>query len=489
MSIKENNMLMTRRKLGWAYYDMKWLTQEQASQANKDREKLIASFPAGYQYSFKKSKLHTGKLSPGCLICGEGNWSCLFINHPCTANCFFCPQDRQSKDDHPPRVMENLDFVDPKDYVEFLKRFGYRGTGISGGESLLDFDKLLAFIKEMRTTLGRQYYIWIYTNGDLLEDKMLTLLADSGLDEIRFNIYPSEYALDKLEMAVGRSNAVTVEIPAIPEDIETLLQLMQDLDEIGIDYLNLHELITTQFNYRDYIKRDYVFLHHPPLPVYESGQTGLEAFHHALKNDIKTPINYCTSFYKSRFQGKGVRLRYAPLVCKKHESLTESGFIRCLGLRATPPKLEQIVNILNSRGDSFGLWAWDEDHTEVFIHPSLLDKTDIQDCSLNLVYYSFSLESKEDPSDLNKKITLASGLNYFINRNQQLQKQLKSIFAIRCFEQIYIKGQDPKAAIKNFCQSYELTSKKAVAEMQREKEIILDLRLMEKVEDGFLEIY
>jgi len=39
-------------------------------------------------------------------------------------------------------------FTKPRDYVDFLEKFGFKGVGFSGGEPLLIFEKLLGWLQQ-----------------------------------------------------------------------------------------------------------------------------------------------------------------------------------------------------------------------------------------------------------------------------------------------------------------------------------------------------
>jgi hypothetical protein len=94
---KEEGIRKVQQDIGWAYSDMKWLTDKEAGLASQKREQLIKTLSNKTRYSFMQNKLHTGRLSPGCLICGQGGWSCMFINGLCTAIVFTVPRIGGSK--------------------------------------------------------------------------------------------------------------------------------------------------------------------------------------------------------------------------------------------------------------------------------------------------------------------------------------------------------------------------------------------------------
>lgn len=209
----------TREIIGWAYYEMKWLTEDQAREANQKRSELLQSISSRVNSNFLGNKIGPGELSPGCMSCGQGTWSCIFIDCLCTAKCFYCPQDRKNKKEQPPNE-SGLNFDNADDYVDYLEKFKFKGASFSGGEPLLEYEKVLTYIRKIRERLGRDIYIWLYTNGDLVDKNKLNTLKEAGLNEIRFDIAARNYDLKAAKMAIGIIDRVTVEIPAIPEDYE-----------------------------------------------------------------------------------------------------------------------------------------------------------------------------------------------------------------------------------------------------------------------------
>src|SRR3989339_1628669 len=127
--------------------------QEKSKEKNL-RSKLLKSLPADINRSFSGTKLHWGALSPGCLLCGAGYWSCLFINRLCTRNCFYCPQDRQVTKEALPHA-EQVTFKTARQYADYVFRMGYKGVGITGGEALLSLPKVLEHIEEIRKISGK----------------------------------------------------------------------------------------------------------------------------------------------------------------------------------------------------------------------------------------------------------------------------------------------------------------------------------------------
>ena len=141
------------------------------------------------KYAFNHfSKPYLNSLSPGCWICGEGTWACVFISHSCTRHCFFCLREQKEAEDFVPYVERDVRFDSVKRFIEYLKSFHFKGISFSGGEPFIKFDRLFKYLRAIRDEFGNQHYIWVYTNGDLVNKDKLTRLAEAGMNEIRFDM-------------------------------------------------------------------------------------------------------------------------------------------------------------------------------------------------------------------------------------------------------------------------------------------------------------
>jgi hypothetical protein len=191
-------------------------------------------------------------------------------------------------------------------------------------------------------------YTWLYTNGILANREKLTALCNCGLDEIRFDLSASGYRLEALEQALSVIPRITVEIPAIPEDISTVKQLMIDLERLGVDHLNLHQIRCTPYNANHLIDRGYTFVRGPSVTVLESELTALALIQYALERDIALPINYCSFAFRQQFQGMGARKRCAKEIKAGHEDITPTGYIRHMQIVGTEKDINGVCKILTS---------------------------------------------------------------------------------------------------------------------------------------------
>jgi pyruvate formate-lyase activating enzyme-like uncharacterized protein len=318
-----NNLVNKNRKNFSEFSNIKWLGPYQAMEAQEKRDKLTEK--TGGNWMFKGTKPFFNQISKGCELCGEGTWSCLFITNKCNARCFYCPSS-QLKDEVP--ATQSLNFETAESYAEYINFFGFKGVSFSGGEPLLFFDRTLHYLKTIREMCSPDLYIWMYTNGILADKQKLQQLADAGLNEIRFDIGATGYRLDKVQLAKGIIPNVTIEIPAVPEKKEKLKQMLPEMIKAGVTNLNLHQLRLTSHNAPKLLQRSYTFISAEQPVVLESELAALEIQDYARTNQMDIGINYCSFFFKNRFQQAGFRKQLAKTLAPAGTVITEKGFLR-----------------------------------------------------------------------------------------------------------------------------------------------------------------
>jgi pyruvate formate-lyase activating enzyme-like uncharacterized protein len=357
------------------FLSQRQVTDTQAAEANRLRNHLLDRLQRlGVRRTFYGSKLFTGELSPGCARCVAGTWSCVFLTKQCTANCFFCPSSPSSNRTFP--RTNRLPFSGLEDYLAFLRLFEFQGASFSGGEPLLRFEETLAWIARIKQELGTGFYVWLYTNGDLIDERKLRALQEAGLDEIRINIAARDYELRPVRLAREFMPTVTVEIPALPEDEELLQARILDLARLGLDHLNLHQLFANQVNYRALAGRNYTFL---PLvgaasPALESEISALRLLLFTLENQVDLPINYCSLVYRTRSDELAHRRRAASVARagRPYEALTETGCLRRLSVTGSAGRTPQIEAALRAGGYAPNLWRSANGESPLLLHASLL---------------------------------------------------------------------------------------------------------------------
>jgi pyruvate formate-lyase activating enzyme-like uncharacterized protein len=468
-------------QVGWIYKDLPWLSAEDAARANEQREELLKSLSGWITYSFRGSKLHFGDLSPGCSICGQGAWGCNYINRMCNRHCFYCPRDRSLASDCDPQT-DGIHFKNPSDHIIFLKTFQIKGVGFSGGEPLLVLDRLLEHIHAIRQEFGDMIYLWIYTNGDLINHDSLKKLADAGLDEIRVDLSAREYDLSPIELIKDYIPTVTVEIPAIPEDFDLVKDLLAEMSRKGVDFLNLHQLHASEHNYRELCKRNYHFIHDQNLPVIESEITALKLLAFAREHKIGLPINYCCPIYKRRFQGLGRRARLCKVILKEFEEMTNAAYIRSFKVLDSTGQIEKLIGTLEDAGCPNSQWKCNENKTEILLHSSLLARVESPSAKIELTYFEPGISLKE------KDYTKLDG-NLGVVKSAVYQKSGWSKTAVDSWHRLYLEGSPKKDVFSSFLRRYPKVSRDFLVQLQKETSELMEIEEFEDLGFGLAEIF
>ncbi len=343
--LKERHLLRNQEEYQVKYNYLKFPSPDEVATALDERKQILDAINDRVKWGFHNSKLDVTNLSRGCQLCGEGQWSCLFINNLCNGKCFYCPT---RQDDLAQPETNTLIFEEPETYVEYIRKFGFKGVSISGGEPLISFEKSLSFVKAVKGAFGDEVYVWLYTNGILLTPDKVLAFQQAGLNEMRFDIGATDYKTDKLKLAIGKIPVVTVEIPAVPDEEELLKEKICELKELGLSHLNFHQMRLTPYNFNKLIEKDYTYLHGEKVTVLESELTALRLIKYSLDEGINLPINYCSFVYKNRHQKSANRRKHAPIVVYPWETITENGYIRNLFTRLNSDQSEIILTEFDS---------------------------------------------------------------------------------------------------------------------------------------------
>jgi len=395
---------------------LSWVSPGRALEAEGTRARILSALSSRIEIEYKLTKPHLGPLSPGCRICGEGSWSCLFINGKCNCRCFYCPT---TQDEISVPTTNRLPFGDSLDYTDYIRHFGFKGVSISGGEPLLTFDRTIRYIEAVRRSARDTVYIWLYTNGTLATPEKLKQLRFAGLDEIRFDISAVDYDLTKVRMASDLIPCVTVEIPAIPEDLEKLSRMLPILQEAGVRHLNLHQLRLTPHNYSKLSTRNYTFLHGESVTVLESELAALSILESACVENPALPINYCSFVYKRRYQQAAARRRNASGILKGHESVTENGFIRGLSLTGDPEAIGRVAEALDpagGRGSDKHAWSLSGKKDRLFFHEAVWPRIDVSAGRLEVSYSEAVLSPAVSYRCAFKEVRLNTGRKIYIEK-------------------------------------------------------------------------
>jgi pyruvate formate-lyase activating enzyme-like uncharacterized protein len=198
----------------------------------------------GIRGSIEDRTMYTKRLPPGCVGCLAGEGTNLYVTGKCTRDCFFCFNTKPRTDEI---VVHGIKINEPEEAAAIVERFGLTSVGISGGEPLLQPERVIRIIRSLRAS-GKALRIDLYTNGDLASEERLRELKSAGLDSLRFNLVAREFDAAPVLRSLAVFPETTVEIPVVPERMAELKSMVLELDRAGVPYLNIHELFSCREN-------------------------------------------------------------------------------------------------------------------------------------------------------------------------------------------------------------------------------------------------
>ena len=269
--------------------------------------------------------VYLGGLSPGCRICKEGTWDCIFTTMKCNLECEFCYSPHAIPRDYDGSVFGRT----PEQIAENHARTHVTGISFSGGEPFVDAQKLFEWVAWFTSRYQDRYY-WVYTNGLLADEEKLRRLGELGVDEIRFNTAATGYdhpmVMRNLATAARSIPNVMVEIPAIPEHVPKLLSCLAEWCALGVKFLNLHELIyepgTNSASMPGARRAIITADGHRTEINPESRALTLAVMSKVQNENLPLSVNDCSMQSKIR-QLRGRRRSLAPLVKASYERLVD----------------------------------------------------------------------------------------------------------------------------------------------------------------------
>jgi pyruvate formate-lyase activating enzyme-like uncharacterized protein len=278
-----------------------------------------------------------GDLSPGCQACKDGTWDCIFITQKCNLNCSFCYSPKQIPVDFIGSAFGTTPDMIARNYA----RTHITGISFSGGEPFLEAARLIEWVTGFRQCFPESY-LWIYTNGTLVDESVLRELGQWKVDEIRFNLAASGYdhkgVLANVRLAARYFDRLTVEIPAIPEHQSQVLDCLEKWIQAGVRFLNLHELIyepgtnswQMDAHKMDAHKQKIVLADGHVIAVNPDSQGMiLDVLEHVQRWDLPLAVNHC-SLQNKISQIRGRRQSLLPLTQASHEKLVEGEWLESI---------------------------------------------------------------------------------------------------------------------------------------------------------------
>ena len=240
-----------------------------------------------------------GRLPRGCQLCARGSKLVLFVTGVCDSACVYCPlsSERTGRD---VTYADEVPVSSDSDVLNELEAIGAEGAGVTGGDPLCRLERTVEYIRLLKSHMGDDFHVHLYTSKTDLDRASASSLADSGLDEIRFHPQNSNWSGMASAMEMGLVTGI--EVPAIPGDLDTLKMTALRAEKTGVAFLNVNELEASETNFRRLTSLGMRLSSLDSANIEGSSQTAHAFLDWAASNLKSLSIHYCSAEFKDRVQ-------------------------------------------------------------------------------------------------------------------------------------------------------------------------------------------
>ncbi len=268
---------------------------------------------------------YVGRLTRGCRECMKGAKLVLFVTGKCSKDCYYCPisEERVNRD----TVFANeVEVNDIHQAIDEARLINATGMGVTGGEPLLQLNRTIKYVRAFKDEFGKSFHIHLYTGLEPVPLNAIKQLLDAGLDELRLHRFEVGTDYKELRQVMKMKGRLGIEIPVIPGMLEHLKKLLQQFDDIGIDFVNLNEMEFTELNAQQLRKREYKLDTDSIASVQNSEKEALELLEWAVRN-TSLNIHFCPLSLKDGTQLKNRFKRRARNIAKPFERISKEGLL------------------------------------------------------------------------------------------------------------------------------------------------------------------
>lgn len=290
----------------------------------------------------------SGDICEGCKKCVVGKKIVLFLGGKCSRSCWYCSlSDKRSATEG--TFANERPIFTFEDLKQEVIESNATGAGITGGDPLEYFDKLIYYSENLKKTFGPDFHIHVYLPLPLV-DKEKLLLLNKCIDEVRFhpsfltnkneNLMKEE--LDKIKIAskiFGKEN-IGIELPIIPDRRDDIYDLILKIcDYVG--FVNLNEFELSELN-MDFVTKKYS-LNEDSNTIRNSFSAGKWIVNKVKKDKIGLVVHFCTSKTKDSAQYKNRLINHNIL---PFGNKTKEGTV--VYFAVYPDNFEKELNVVNS---------------------------------------------------------------------------------------------------------------------------------------------
>ncbi|MBP5394632.1 MAG: radical SAM protein [Candidatus Methanomethylophilaceae archaeon] len=313
--------------------------------------------------------LRNGPLAKGCEHCLVGGKMVLFVTGRCDTGCYYCPVSFEKKGKDCIYANE-LKTNSKAAILEEAESMDATGTGITGGDPLMNVDRTVNAIRMLKERFGPEHHIHLYTST--IDPLKVRMVAEAGLDEIRF--HPRTDMWDHMQDTLLKEIVDTVdidvgiEVPALPDHRDGLDALADYAQSIGIDFVNLNELEFSESNWDMMEKYGYDLVDELSSAVKGSAETA----EYVMKRHPDLRMHCCSSTFKDGVQLRNRLKRKAEKSAKEYEVITDDGTVIKGVLYGD---LEEAMRLLSEEYDVPGvLMHLDEERNRLEVAPWVLEE-------------------------------------------------------------------------------------------------------------------
>ena len=218
------------------------------------------------------------------------------------------------------------------------------GTGITGGEPLLVPERVIRYIRLLKSSFGRGHHIHLYT-AQSPDKVILSELKAAGLDEIRFHPPPEIWdhlPESGLVSSLGISKELDMdagfEIPALP-GAEQVAGFARDHNV----FVNLNELEISQPNAEALRARGYAALNNESCCVAGSRDVA----YGIIRQEPDIKIHFCSSRFKDAVQLRKRLQRTARITGREFDEVTPDGTLFYGVIKGDMDRTIKMLHLLN----------------------------------------------------------------------------------------------------------------------------------------------
>jgi len=248
------------------------------------------------------------------------------------------------------------------------------GTGITGGDPMLDLEKTLEAVRRLKTAFGPEHHVHAYTSIPFDPERASDFGA-AGLDEIRFHLLDGTTTKYRptMQACVDAGIEVGVELPCEPDKESQLFALLDDLAEAPVTFLNLNELEITVGNQENMDVRGFNLSGGITAAAEGSAELALRLKEAA--QDKPFHLKFCTAKYKDAGQLRNRFKRRGQATLRPYEVLSDDDTVL---FGAIPTSLEDATDDMAELQQELGIadgWIrYDGAHQRIELPLSLAEE-------------------------------------------------------------------------------------------------------------------